>query len=77
MDPFSNTLTQFRAFYYHGLVAKPLYDEWVENCSDRNHYNAVTCEELKDEIFDKWGDRINKYALDYPVCKESHSSSPR
>lgn len=75
VDPFSNTLTQFQAFYDHGLVAKPLYDAWVENCSDRNHYNVVTCEELKDEIFDKWGDRINKYALDYPVCKEPHSSS--
>jgi len=41
VDPFTNTLTQFRAFYFHGLVAKPLYDAWIKSCSDRNGYHPV------------------------------------
>ena len=44
VDPFTNTVAQFQAFYLHGLVAKPLYDEWVKACADRNHYHPVVRE---------------------------------
>lgn len=41
VDPHTNTLTQFRAYYYHGLVAKPLYDEYNKRCSDPSNFSPV------------------------------------
>lgn len=29
-----------------------------------------TCQEIEDEMYSHWGKNINRYALDYPVCKE-------
>lgn len=101
VDPFTNTVAQFQAFYMHGLLAKPLYDEWVKACADPNHYHAVVrelvcrrvdfyvelltrrsvfvkkiCQDIQDEIYASWGNRINRYALDYPVCEERRSNMP-
>jgi Serine carboxypeptidase len=40
VDPFSNTLTQIEAFYQHGLLAKPLYDQWSAQCTLPDNYDS-------------------------------------
>jgi carboxypeptidase C (cathepsin A) len=70
VDPYTNTKTQIRTYYNHGFIAKPLFDEWVENCEDRYKYESDECSELSSDMFDQFGPGINPYALDYPVCFE-------
>jgi Serine carboxypeptidase len=40
VDPFSNTLTQIQAFYQHGLLAKPLFDQWSAQCTLPDNYDG-------------------------------------
>ena len=40
VDPFSNTITQIQAFYQHGLLAKPLFDQWSVQCTDPKNYDS-------------------------------------
>jgi carboxypeptidase C (cathepsin A) len=74
VDPYSNTITQYRAFYSHGLLAKPLYDQWQTKCTDREYIKSKECDDIANEMFKELGDGINPYALDYPVCEEKASS---
>ena len=69
VDPYSNTMTQFRSYYSHGLLAKPLFDKWEKQCTSRETYLSEHCETITDEMFEQFkGDaNINPYALDYPV----------
>lgn len=79
VDPYSNMVTQFESYYSHGLVAKPLFDKWSQECKDPNRYDSSDCSELAYDLFRAFGDGINPYALDYPVCHETfrlHSDHP-
>lgn len=51
VDYWSNMVTMYAAFYSHGLLAKPLYQKWVENCSDKDNYD----EEVRRHRFPFWG----------------------
>jgi hypothetical protein len=69
VDPFTNTITQFESYYSHGLLAKPLYDEWKKHCTSRDNYLSKICGTITDDMFSQFeGDEyINPYALDYEV----------
>ena len=77
VDPFSNDVGMLNAFYYHGLVPKPLFDKYNEKCATPNKYDANTfrCQILEAKIQESPGDKINPYALDYPVCLEGDDSA--
>jgi len=70
VDPYSNAVTQFESYYSHGLLSKPLFDEWSVACRDPNLYESDKCEEITDDFFRQFGPGINPYALDYPVCTQ-------
>ena len=72
VDPFSNTLTQIRSFYSHGLLAKPLFDEWSEKCTSPDNYDSHSCESMEYDMFKGLYGKINPYALDYPICIEEN-----
>mmetsp|Transcript_7110 Transcript_7110/g.13450 ORF Transcript_7110/g.13450 Transcript_7110/m.13450 type:complete len:581 (-) Transcript_7110:4875-6617(-) len=75
VDPFSNYVTMIQTYYMHGLVALPLYREWEQHCTDKSNYPLHKCNFLVYTIFKQAGNRINPYALDYPVCNEDMSST--
>lgn len=68
VDPYTNMMTQFEAYYSHGLLAKPLFDQWSDACRDPDTYQSKECDRLASELFKEFGHGINPYALDYPVC---------
>lgn len=70
VDPFSNELTQVRAFYAHGLLPRPLYFQWENQCTDPSTYTSQKCQDLTVEMFKSLYGKINPYALDYPICTE-------
>lgn len=74
VDPLSNTITQFDAYYSHGLLAKPLFDRWKVKCTDPDSFGSKGCNRLMEDMFQEFGQGINPYALDYPVCKEEGAS---
>jgi hypothetical protein len=75
VDPFSNYVTMIQMYYMHGLVAWPLYHEWEIYCTHKTNYLPHRCNYLVYAIFKQAGDRINPYALDYPVCTEYYGES--
>jgi len=70
VDPFTNDITQIQAFYSHGLLAKPLYDQWHKQCTSRKTYDSRDCEKMQIAMFQELYGKINPYALDYPICLE-------
>lgn len=70
VDPYTNAITQIRAYYNHGLIAKPLFDKWVRDCENPDSFNTDYCLDIEADMFDQFGPGINPYALDYPVCFE-------
>jgi len=70
VDPFSNQVTMIETYFWHGLIAAPLYREWKHSCTDANNYDEGTCYELVDSMMEESGGGINPYAVDYPVCTE-------
>jgi hypothetical protein len=72
VDPFSNAVTQFQSYYSHGLLAKPLWDKFLEKCNDPKSFGSKKCDYITDEMFNQFGHGINPYALDYPVCLDDN-----
>eukprot|EP00549_Striatella_unipunctata_P025819 CAMPEP_0118673190 /NCGR_PEP_ID=MMETSP0800-20121206/183_1 /TAXON_ID=210618 ORGANISM="Striatella unipunctata, Strain CCMP2910" /NCGR_SAMPLE_ID=MMETSP0800 /ASSEMBLY_ACC=CAM_ASM_000638 /LENGTH=382 /DNA_ID=CAMNT_0006568223 /DNA_START=161 /DNA_END=1306 /DNA_ORIENTATION=- len=72
VDPFTNDMTQFELYYSHGLLPKPLFDQWKTKCTDRNTYKSKSCRQYEGILYRVFGDGINPYAVDYPVCTSSH-----
>lgn len=72
VDPFIGTIGEFEAFYHHGLLAKPLYDQWADDCQSPETYESERCDNLTIRMLEQFGadDAINPYAIDYPVCLE-------
>ena len=68
VDPYTNMVAQFESYYSHGLVAKPLFDKWDRECNSPDTWETEHCDKVTDQMFDQFGDGINPYALDYPVC---------
>jgi hypothetical protein len=68
VDPYTNTITQFHAYYSHGLLAKPLFQKWQLKCEDPLYFDSFECKELIIDMFLSFGHGVNPYALDYPVC---------
>ena len=68
VDPYTNTITMFQAWYNHGLLPWPLYDKFVRHCSDRKGYSSGNCQDYIIEMYRIRGKGINEYALDFPMC---------
>lgn len=77
VDPFSNTMSQFATFYAHGLLTKPLYDEFLEKCSTPKDLSTSACYDLQSQMRQEFGEGINPYALDYPVCTEEKGTKTK
>lgn len=75
VDPFTNYVTMIQTYYMHGLISLPLYREWEHHCTNKSHYPLQRCNFLVYMIFKQAGNRINPYALDYPVCIEEEEST--
>lgn len=75
VDPFSNTVTQIKAFYSHGLLPKPLFDQWSSSCTLPSNFESKECEKMMEEMFKGLYGNINPYALDYPICIEEEEIS--
>jgi carboxypeptidase C (cathepsin A) len=71
VDLFTNTVSRIETIYAHGLLPKPLYDQWKPLCTVKKHLESTECTELEQEFYQKLGPGINPYGLDYPVCSES------
>jgi hypothetical protein len=72
VDPFSNAITQFESYYSHGLLAKPLWDKFLEKCNSPESFLTKKCDYITNEMFNQFGHGINPYALDYPVCLDDN-----
>ncbi|CAB9498418.1 Carboxypeptidase Y homolog A [Seminavis robusta] len=77
VDPFSNTVTQINAFYSHGLLAKPLFDQWATSCTLPDSFDTQECQKLEEKMFKELYGKINPYALDYPVCVPEAAKTSR
>jgi carboxypeptidase C (cathepsin A) len=75
VDPYSNMVTQFESYYSHGLLAKPLFDEWSTKCRNRKTWMTSECDALTDAMLDQFESGINVYALDYPICIDKKSKA--
>lgn len=53
VDPFSNTITQVRAFYAHGLLNRPLYLKWEQHCTDPGTYDAMVSQSCVQDAFSR------------------------
>lgn len=73
VDPFSNMVTQFEAYYSHGLLPMPVFAKWKLACSTPDAYNKndEECDSLLGDLMSLIGRGINPYALDFPVCTEN------
>jgi carboxypeptidase C (cathepsin A) len=70
VDPYSNTIAQFQAWYSHGLLPAPVYHKWLDHCQDRDIYLSEKCKHYMMDMYVDIGSRINPYGLDYPMCNE-------
>jgi carboxypeptidase C (cathepsin A) len=78
VDPEANTLARYQTFYSHGVIAKPMYDEFVQNCATRGSFSMDKCFKIQGSIFKtvkKGG--INPYGLDFPVCLDGMTESQK
>lgn len=69
VDLYTNTITQFDAFYSHGLLPKPLFQKWINRCRHRDTFMNHECIDLMDQLWtvSQTERGINPYALDFPV----------
>ena len=70
VDPVSNDITMIQTYYMHGLIAKPFFELWEQNCVIKKNYDDSKCDGLMNLMMDNAGKLINPYAVDYPACTE-------
>lgn len=72
---YSGTGSEIDTFWGHQLIAKPLYDKYVENgCNSSDiKLHDEKCQRLVYKIEDAVG-KINPYAMDYPVCTSAQQT---
>ena len=68
VDPYTNTITMFEAWYHRGLLPWPLYDKFYQRCRDPRGYLSGKCLDYIGEMYRIRGKGINIYALDFPIC---------
>jgi len=68
VDPYTNTITMFQAWYSRGLLPWPLYHKCEQKCHKPQRYFAGVCLDYIREMYRICGKGINIYALDFPVC---------
>jgi hypothetical protein len=68
VDPYTNTVTMFQAWYNRGLLPWPLYDKFNRKCRDPRRYMSGECLDYMIDMYHIRGKGINIYALDFPVC---------
>lgn len=68
VDPYTNTMTMFEAWYHHGLLPRPLYNQFTRKCSNPNAYTNGKCHDYILDMYRARGKGINMYALNFPVC---------
>jgi carboxypeptidase C (cathepsin A) len=47
VDPYTNEIKQFEAYYSHGLIAKPLFEHWRQTCDDPVYYDSDEVSEVR------------------------------
>ncbi len=74
-NPYTNfytgTPSGLVTYWGHQLVAKPTWDKYSKNCVEtkpKSMDEFTTCETLMLKIMSQVGQKVNPYALDYPVC---------
>lgn len=76
-NPYTNfytgTPSGMRTYWGHQLVAKPTYEKYEEKCLDvtnkaKKIINMNECDELMLQLMHQVTQKVNPYALDYPVC---------
>lgn len=72
VDPFSNDITMYEAFYSHGLVSNLVYGPWHEQCTHKDNFHFLTCFKYEREMLSEMEPDINPYGLDFPVCPLHH-----
>ncbi len=79
VDPYTNTITMFQAWYHHGLLPWPLYDKFYRQCRNPKGYTSGRCQKYIQEMYSIRGKGINSYALDFPMCmmRDEESSTGR
>ena len=41
VDPYTNTMSQFQSWYFHGLLPYPLYQTWMDHCQNPDQYLSL------------------------------------
>lgn len=79
MDPYIGVVAEFEAFYHHGLLPKPLYAEFTNNCLNRSVIENEYCDGLTVKMLEvsDMDTHINPYALDFPMCLDKPESRRR
>ena len=72
-DPVEYAKGHVDTLYGHSMVPRPAYLEWYDSCDGGNNVTD-RCVDLTDSM-QKWSGNINIYALSYPVCLGTNSSS--
>jgi len=63
------------AYWGHQLVSKPTWDSYTSLCKENLLKNAEECEKVFMKMYLQVDKDLNPYALDYPTCVDSSSSS--
>eukprot|EP00485_Elphidium_margaritaceum_P007165 CAMPEP_0202709196 /NCGR_PEP_ID=MMETSP1385-20130828/21322_1 /ASSEMBLY_ACC=CAM_ASM_000861 /TAXON_ID=933848 /ORGANISM="Elphidium margaritaceum" /LENGTH=455 /DNA_ID=CAMNT_0049368383 /DNA_START=169 /DNA_END=1536 /DNA_ORIENTATION=+ len=67
-DPIENQKGQYDTWYGHQLVSLPSWQRWRDECDDGEKSDSVRCAEARAQLTAEVGDKIDPYALDFPVC---------
>eukprot|EP01083_Nonionella_stella_P007795 22426_1 len=66
-NPVENEKGQYDTWFGHQLVSYPSWQKWVDKC-DNGDRNGVECAAAREQLNTEIGDKIDPYALDFPVC---------
>lgn len=71
VDPYTNSISMFQTWYYHGLLPYSLFQNYLRRCQNPKTYMSGNCINYVEEMYRIRGRAINPYGLDYPVCLEA------
>jgi carboxypeptidase C (cathepsin A) len=68
VDPYSNFIAEVEGMYGHGLLPKPVMEDWRDACAYRDTWTSHDCAKVLETIYRSVEPGFNVYALDFPVC---------
>lgn len=67
-DPVENEKGMFDTWYGHQLVSYPTWESWYKDCDNGANTANAACTKARGQMNTEVGNKIDPYALDFPVC---------